>query len=214
MFEVFCRSLLLLYLLATLHLFARAAPLKRDCHRANGGIKGCRGFVRGAPIALALCVAFHCLPQAQAMHMPPLEDVTGLTETADLPMATEQEHAGLAPEVAAMPPDTPALCEGLQNLGFRVPSVVVRYQRSHIANLQWWDRGIDAKLWCAMVKSVCGSHEPCYLELFQGRVSHSDIRLSTGHLWPPGGEIFVGFNLTPLPERMPCSRPPERRACI
>ena len=87
--------------------------------------------------------------------MPPLDDVAGLTETAGLPMATEQLHTGLAPKIAAMPPDTPAFREALGDLGFRVPSVVVRYQPSHIANLQWWDRGIDAKLWCAMVQSDC-----------------------------------------------------------
>ena len=243
LFEVFCRSLLLLYLLATLHLFARAAPLKRDCHRANGVIKGCRGFARGAPIALALCAALHCLPQAQAMNMPPPADETGLNGAADFPTDTAQRQTGPATGDATMPSDITASREALWGLGFRVPSVVVRFQRSHIANLQWWDRGVDAKSWCTMVKSdcfaadadvcmfpaspqpctdlailgevpswildtmvvpvfiaVCGSHEPCFLELFQGRVSHSDIRLSTGHLWPSGGEIFVGFNLTPLPE--------------
>ena len=238
--ESFLRSLLLFYFLATAHLYLRAVPLLSRHKARNVSLRTARRMLGGAPHLWALAFLLCWLPRAQAMRR-----AVGNSNRRDMSveaagMADRASHHGTSQHAIHPNQRCSPLSEGL---GFRISSVVLRYQRSHAFNLQWWDPGITSALWCAMVRddcfladepvqvfaaspqppfdrvvlgamprwlldsmavpvfiSVCGSQEPCFIEIFTGSVSHKDVRISVGDLWPAGGDIYVGYNTVPLPE--------------
>ena len=47
---------------------------------------------------------------------------------------------------------------------------------------------------------VYGRGHFSFVEYFAGRVTHQDVRMCTGNLWPAGAAIYVGESQTPLSE--------------
>ena len=239
-FESFCRSALVFYFLAVLHLVFYVLPLRQGCPVGNSVVRTVRKTTRGAPLLLAMGFALYLLPGAAAMHgnnHQPAEEA----EQREMP-------ASIRPNFVSYPHSTEDLINACDNwsvdvLGFRIATVLLRFQRTHTISCQWWDPGMNSSLLCAMVKDDCsdddgfyavvaanpqpgldtvvlgevpqwllssmsvpvfitvlGTQEPCFMEFSTGRVTHQDVRIATGDLWPPGAEIFVGFSSVPLAE--------------
>ena len=239
-FESFCRSALVFYFLAVLHLVFYVLPLRQGCPVGNSVVRTVRKTTRGAPLLLAMGFALYLLPGAAAMHgnnHQPAEEA----EQREMP-------AFMRPNFVSYPHSTEDLINACDNwgvdvLGFRIATVLLRFQRTHTISCHWWDPGMNSSLLCAIVKDDCsddddfyavvaanpqpgldtvvlgevpqwllssmsvpvfitvlGTQEPCFMEFFTGRVTHQDVRIATGDLWPPGAEIFVGFSSVPLAE--------------
>ena len=140
---VACMLQSFLLLPSTANLRLRTLPWRHKHVNRNASLRAARRILRGAPCIWAFAFIPCWLPKAQAMrhsnHEGDRHDVPA--ETVGQPTEVHQEHSqGLWGS---------ALSEGL---AFRIPSIVLRYQRSHMSNMQWWNQGITSCLWCAMVR--------------------------------------------------------------
>ena len=100
----------------------------------------------------ALCFVLCMLPQARAAsHTDPYVP-TGEPGPAAIDMREGAHPPSLAGHRDGPSHVPQSLAEGL---GFQIPSIVLRYSRSHVVNLQWWDPGINTSLWCRMIQDDC-----------------------------------------------------------
>ena len=57
-----------------------------------------------------------------------------------------------------------------------------------------------ALLQCPVLIQVYAGPFYSFVEYFVGGVTEQDVRLSIGDVWPPGGKVYVGESLAPLPD--------------
>ena len=151
--QAFVRSLILMYLFACVHLFARTVPLQKRRPRVNRGIQACRCIFKGAPVVLALGAAAYLLPVCASMQ----HTGEALAEHTPLPEASDRElfeDERLDAGVCSPPADLAGLHSDASRLQHdsKFCTRVYLYQASFLDASVWIDEGDTAEFVCSTVQ--------------------------------------------------------------
>ena len=159
---VFCRSALLFYLLACLHLLSRSIPLRKSQPKRNAAVKYCRSCLRGAPWWCAIVVAACFLPQSAAVRAASSGEGEHVSGDAPDLHRYGLGRAGCFPTPVSvqLPEPMPGEPPLRDPDDFKICAEVHRFQRSSVFSLQFWDEGLNTSLFCAMVRDDAFLAEP------------------------------------------------------